>query len=291
VTRRGWALFVSLGIIWGLPYLLIKVAVEHVDPGFIVFVRVLLGALVLLPIVLARRQLGTLRGHLRWVAVFAVVEITFSFWALNWAEQRIASSLAAILIATVPTVGALLAWWAGLSSSLSAKRVAGLAVGFVGVGALVGLDINGSSWLAVAAVGITVLGYALGPVVIARWLSDLPSLPVIAAALALNAVIFAPVAWIVRPRDPVPPSTWAALAVLGLVCTALAFVLFFSLIREVGAPRAQVITYVNPAVAVLLGVVVLGEPITAGMIVGFPLVLLGSYLATRGGTTVVEPEP
>jgi drug/metabolite transporter (DMT)-like permease len=284
-------LFVTLGLVWGLPYLLIKVAVEHVDPAFVVFVRVALGALVLLPIVLARRQLGTLRGHLRWVVVFAVVEITFSFWALNWAEQHIASSLAAILIATVPTVGALIARWAGLSASLSSTRIAGLAVGFVGVGALVGLDIEGSSWLAVAAVGITVVGYALGPVVIAKWLSDLPSLPVIATALAINAVIFAPVAWVVRPHEPVPASAWAAMVVLGLVCTALAFVLFFGLIREVGAPRAQAITYVNPAVAVVLGIVVLGEPLTTGMLVGFPLVLLGSYLATRGGPAVVEPEP
>ena len=227
VTRRGWVLFVSLGLIWGLPYLLIKVSVEYVDPAFVVFVRVALGALVLLPVVVARRQLGVVRGHLRWVVVFAVVEITFSFWALNWAEQRIASSLAAILIATVPAVGALLARWAGLSASLSTQRIAGLAVGFVGVGALVGLDVEGSSALAVAAVGVTVLGYALGPVIIAKYLADLPSLPVIAAALTINVVIFAPMAVLRWPAAPVPATAWAALVVLGVVCTALAFVLFF----------------------------------------------------------------
>ncbi len=291
MTRRGWVLFASLGLIWGIPYLLIKVAVEDVDPGFVVFVRVALGALVLLPIVLVRRQVGLLRGHWRWIVVFALVEITMSFWALNWAEQHIASSFAAILIATVPTVGAILARWAGLSASLSAQRIVGLAIGFFGVGALVGLDVEGTSLLAVAAVGLTVIGYALGPVVIAKFLSDVPSLPVIAAALLVNTVIFAPVAWITRPTEPVPAQTWAAMAVLGIVCTALAFVLFFGLIHEVGAPRAQVITYVNPAVAVILGVIVLGEPLTIGMVVGFPLVLLGSYLATRGGPAVVDPEP
>lgn len=284
-------LFASLGLIWGLPYLLIKVAVESVDPGFVVFVRVALGAAILLPIGLGRRQLGLLRGRLGWVLVFALAEITFSFWALNWAEQRIASSLAAILIATVPTVGALLARWAGLSASLTGQRIAGLAVGFAGVAALVGLDVAGSSALAAAAVGVTVLGYALGPIVIAKRLADLPSLPVIAAALAVNAVIFAPLAWIRRPTGEVPASAWAAMAVLGVVCTAVAFVLFFDLIREIGAPRAQVITYVNPAAAVVLGVLVLGEPVTVGMLVGFPLVLLGSYLATRGGPAIVEPEP
>ncbi len=281
MTRRGWGLFVTLGLVWGMPYLLIRVAVEYVDPGAVVFVRVALAAAILAPLVLRRGQLRALRGHLRWVVVFALVEITMAFWALNWAEQRITSSLAAVLIATVPTVGALLARWAGLSASLSGRRIAGLVAGFAGVATLVGLDFDASSILAVAAVGLTVLGYAIGPIVIAKYLRDLPSLPVIFAALVINAVIFAPVAWARWPSQPIPASAWAAMAALGILCTALAFVLFFALIREVGAPRAQVITYVNPAVAVALGVVVLAEPVTLGMIVGFPLVLLGSYLATR----------
>ena len=291
MSRRGLILFVSLGIIWGLPYLLIKIAVEYVDPTFVVFVRVALGAAVLLPIVLARGQWRSLRGHWPWIIAFALTEITFTFLALTWAEQRITSSLAALLIASVPIVGALLAWRFGLDTHWSPRRGVGLALGFLGVGALVGFDVEGSSWLAVAAVGITVLGYSLGPIIIEKRLAAVPSLPVIAASLGINTLIYAPFAWTARPVEAVPVSAWASMAVLGLLCTALAFVLLFALISEVGAPRAQVITYVNPAVAVVLGVVVLSEPVTLGIVIGFPLVLAGSWLATRGGNVAVEGEP
>jgi drug/metabolite transporter (DMT)-like permease len=284
-------LFVGLGVIWGLPYLLIKVAVEDVEPSFVVFVRVLLGAAVLLPIVVARRQWGLLRGHWRWVVAFALVEITFTFLALTWAEERISSSLAALLIAAVPIVGAILAWAFGLDTHWSRKRGVGLAIGFLGVAALVGLDVEGGSWLSVAAVGITVLGYSLGPIIVEKRLHDVPSLPVIAAALAVNTVIYAPFGWISRPTAPVPATAWWSMAVLGVLCTAVAFVLLFALIAEVGAPRAQVITYVNPAVAVVLGVLVLSEPVTLGIAVGFPLVLVGSWLATRSGRPDIEAEP
>ena len=283
-------LFVSLGIIWGLPYLLIKVAVETVEPSFVVFVRVALGALVLLPIVIVTGQWRHLRGHWRWVVAFALVEITFTFLALTWAEQRISSSLAALLIAAVPIVGAVLAWRFGLDTHWSTRRGVGLAIGFLGVAALVGFDADGSSWVAVVAVGVTVLGYSLGPIIIEKRLHEVPSLPVITAALAVNTLIYAPIAWVARPTGPVPANAWASMVVLGVLCTALAFVFLFALIAEVGAPRAQVITYINPAVAVVLGVVVLGEPVTLGIALGFPLVLIGSWFATRGGSAV-EAEP
>jgi drug/metabolite transporter (DMT)-like permease len=223
---------------------------------------------------------------------FALVEITFTFLALTWAEQRISSSLAALLIASVPTVGAILAWRFGLDTHWSARRGVGLATGFLGVVVLVGLDAAGSSLLSVAAIGITVLGYSLGPIIIEKRLKDVPALPVIAAALAINSVIYAPIAWMTRPTEAVPANAWASMVVLGVLCTALAFVFLFALIGEVGAPRAQVITYVNPAVAVVLGVIVLGEPITLGIAIGFPLVLVGSWLATRGGPSLeAEPHP
>ena len=136
------------------------------------------------------------------------------------------------------------------------------------------------------------LGYSLGPIIVEKRLHEIPSLPVIAAALAINAVIYAPFAWVTRPTEPVPGNAWASMAVLGVLCTALAFVFLFALIGEVGAPRAQVITYINPAVALLLGVLVLGEPLTLGIVIGFPLVLVGSWLATRGGAPVeAEPHP
>lgn len=291
MSRRGLLLFLSLGLIWGMPYLLIKVAVETVDPMFVVFVRVALGALVLLPIVLRNGQWRVLRGHWPWVTAFALTEITFTFFALTWAEQSITSSLAALLIASVPIVGAVLAAWFGLDAHWSRRRGIGLATGFLGVAALVGFDVEGSSWLAVAAVGVTVLGYALGPVIVEKRLQRVPSLPVIAASLGINAILYAPLAWLTRPTGDVPAEAWASMVVLGILCTAVAFVVFFALIGEVGAPRAQVITYINPAVAVVLGVVVLAEPITLGIVIGFPLVLLGSWLATRGGNAAVEAEP
>jgi drug/metabolite transporter (DMT)-like permease len=290
VSRRGWLLFLSLGVIWGIPYLLIKVAVAEVEPSFVVFARVTIGALVLLPVVATKRQFGSLRGHWRWVVVFALVEMTFTLLALGWAEMRISSSLAALLIASVPIVGAILARHFGLDDHLTGGRIAGLAIGFLGVGCLVGLDAEGGSLIAVAAIAVTVLGYSLGPIVIEKRLHDVPSLPVVTAALAVNAVIYAPVAWFSHPTQPVSASAWGAMIVLGVLCSALAFVMLFALIGEVGAPRAQVITYVNPAVAVVLGVLVLGEPITLGIAIGFPLVLTGSWLATRSGP-FVEAEP
>lgn len=290
MSRRAVLLFAMLGLVWGMPYLLIKVAVEYVEPTFVVFARVALGAAVLVPIVLARRQFHLLRGRWHWVAAFAVVEITFSFLALTWAEQRISSSLAALLIAAVPIVGAILAHQFGLDAHISRRRVTGLAIGFLGVGSLVGFDVTGGTALSIAAVGITVLGYSLGPIIVEKRLHGIPSLPVIAAALAINTVIYLPIGILTRPVEPVPLTAWGAIAILGLVCTALAFVGLFMLITEVGAPRAQVITYINPAVAVILGVVVLSEPITLGIAIGFPLVLIGSWLGTRTGP-VVEAEP
>lgn len=292
MSRRGLVLFIALGLIWGIPYLLIKVAVEYVDPAFVVFARVALGALILIPIVLARRQLHLLRGHWPWVIVFALVELTFTLLALSWAEQRISSSLAALLIAAVPIVGTVLANRFGLDAHITPRRLVGLGIGFLGVALLVGLDISGSTALAIAALAITVLGYALGPIVIEKKLQDVPNLPVIAAALAINTVIYLPFGILQWPTQPVPASAWLSLVVLGVVCTALAFVMLFMLIAEIGASRAQVITYINPAVAVILGVLVLSEPITLGIAIGFPLVLIGSWLGTRSGPAVeAEPHP
>jgi drug/metabolite transporter (DMT)-like permease len=170
--------------------------------------------------------------------------------------------------------------------------VLGLGIGFLGVALLVGLDVSGGTALAIAALAITVLGYALGPIVIEKRLHDVPNLPVIAAALAINTIIYLPFGIIGWPSGTVPASAWLSLIVLGLLCTAVAFVMLFALITEVGAPRAQVITYINPAVAVVLGVLILGEPITLGIAIGFPLVLLGSWLGTRSGAAIeAEPHP
>jgi len=290
MSRRGWALFISLGVIWGLPYLLIKVGVESLSPFVVVFARLFIGAAIMMPIAYFTGQLRKLKGHWRWVFIFAIVEMTFTFLALTWAEQRISSSLAALLISTVPLTAAIIARVMGLDSRLSGMRLVGLGVGFAGVAALVGLDVSGGDLLSVAAISITVLGYALGPIIVDRKLSSAPSVAVIAASLTINALIYAPFAWLTWPTEPVPAIAWWSIVALGAVCTAGAFIIFFALIAEVGPARTTVITYVNPGVAVILGVLILGEPLTPGIVIGFPLVLAGSFLATRRAPTM-ESEP
>ncbi|MEY2965717.1 MAG: DMT family transporter [Candidatus Nanopelagicales bacterium] len=281
MSRRGLALFIALSIIWGTPYLFIRIAVEYVEPSVMVALRVALAAILLLPVALARGQFRGIRPYLPWVAVFALVEITGPFLMLGYAETALASSTTALLIAAVPIVAAVLARSLGLDRRLGGLRVLGLAIGISGVAVLVGLDIPGDQWWAVGAAAVTVVGYALGPIVISTKLADAPPLAVITLALAANAIVYAPIAWVQRPTTPVPASAWWSIAVLGVLATAIAFLIFFALVAEVGPSRMTVITFLNPAVAVLLGVLILSEPITWGLVLGFPLVLLGSYLATR----------
>lgn len=290
MTPRGWFLLISLGIIWGLPYLFIKIAVETFSPTSLVFLRVVLAAAVLVPIVTYKRQWRTLSGHWPWVIVFALIEMAFSWTALNWAEQSVTSSFAALFIATVPAVTAILARMLGMDDRLTGTRLVGLGVGFVGVGLLVGLDLTGSSLLAIAALALTVVCYAMGPIIIDRRLSGPPSLAVIAASMIVNAIIFAPLALLTWPTEPIPASAWGSALVLGVVCSAIAFIFFFALIAEVGPSRGTLITYINPVVAVILGIIVLSEPVTLGLIAGFPMILLGSWLATRRAP-VLESEP
>lgn len=290
MSKRGAILFLSLGLIWGIPYLLIKVSVEYLSPEVIIFLRVFLAAMILMPVVIKRSYLRQLKGHWKWVFVFAIVEIAFPFGALTFAEINLSSSMTGLLIAAVPIVSAIFAWRLGIDDRITGNRVLGLAIGIVGVASLVGLDVTGSELLSVALLGITVVGYALGPIIVSQKLSQAPALAAIAMAMVINSVIYAPLAFFSRPTESVPVNVWLAVAVLGAVCTALAFLLFFSLVAEVGPARTTVITYINPAVAVILGVLVLSEPITLGLLVGFPLILLGSFLATRKGPAF-ESEP
>lgn len=278
MSRRAWWLFLALGVIWGIPYLLIRIAVADLPPVFVAFARTAIGALLLVPIALSRGQL--LPALRRWkpLLVFTLVEISAAWWLLGYAETRINSSTAGLLIATVPVLTAGLLALTG-REPLDARRALGLAIGLGGVAALVGLDIDLSDGWAVAAALATAMGYAIGPIVISRHLSDVPPMGVIAASLALAALLYLP---FVLPAWPAQFSAASSLSVLalGVVCTAWAFVLFFALIAEAGPARATVITYVNPLVALVLGVLLLGERLTVGMVVGFALVLLGSFFAT-----------
>lgn len=290
MTRRGWLLFWTLSVVWGIPYLFIKIAVEHVSPAVVVWARVALAAAVLLPVAAARGGLAAAARRWRWLVAFAVVEIAVPLGLLGFAETRITSGLAGLLVAAVPMLGALLGWALRTDDAVDLRRFVGLLVGIAGVAALVGIDVRGGDLLAVLAVLAVAFCYALGPIMLAARLADLPSLAVIALSFAVSTVLWAVPAWLTRPAAAadVPPRAWLSLVVLGLVCSAFAFLVFFALVAEVGPARTTVITYVAPAVAVGLGVAVLDEPVTAGVLVGFPLVLLGSWLATRRSR---EPRP
>jgi drug/metabolite transporter (DMT)-like permease len=283
VSRRGWALFVAMSVIWGVPYLLIKVAVGDFSPVVLVFLRCVVGAALLLPWTVARGRLGTaLRQHWRALLVFTVLEMTMPWLLLSWAEQSLSSSLTGLLVAGVPFVAALTARLAGDEDRLSPARVLGMVIGVVGIAALLGLDVGGAQLTAIAAVALVVVGYATAPMVISRKLPDVPGVTASAFALVVTAVGYAPFAvpQLGQVADA-PANAWLSVVALGVVCTAVALALFFDLIREVGPQRALVITFVNPAVAVVLGVLLLDEPFTLGLAIGLPLVLVGCVLATR----------
>jgi len=288
VTRRGWALFVAMCVIWGIPYLLIKVAVGEVTPATLVFLRTAVGATLLLPLAAARGSLAPLIPYWRMVLLYTVVEVALPWLLLADAERRLSSSLTGLLIAAVPLIGVLLMRITG-GERFEGRRVAGLVVGIIGVAALLRLDVSGSDLRAVGEVGLVALGYAIGPMIIARRLSSLPSVGVVAASVALTALVYAPFGIAQLPNQLPSLQVLAAVATLGVICTALAFLLFFALIGEVGPVRATIITYFNPAVALALGVLLLREPFTAGAVIGFGLILLGSFLATRRGRPAREP--
>jgi len=279
VTRRGWLLFGAMCVIWGVPYLMIRVAVREVSPATLVFFRSGLAAIALIPFAAGRGELRALLPRWRPLVVFAAIEIAIPWLALSSAERRISSSLAALLLAAVPFTAVAIALATG-GERLGPRRLAGLLVGIAGVAAIVGLDLSHTSGIGVAEMAVVVLGYAAGPWVLSRYLSHLPGLGVIAVSLAATTVAYAPVAAVQLPSSLPSGRVLASIAGLAILCTAIAFVLFFELIAEVGPVRATVITYINPAVAALLGVAVLNERFTAGMGVGFALVLAGSVLAT-----------
>jgi len=281
VSRRGWALFAAMSLIWGIPYLLIKIAVGGVPVPVLVLARVAVGAALLLPVAVKRRQLGALRGHWPWLVAFATAEILAPWLLLSEAETRLPSSLSGLLIASVPIVVVVLARLTGGTERLSAVRWAGLLAGLCGVALLAGpRAASGDAW-SIAEVLMVAVCYATGPLIASRKLGDLPPLGMTAACLALASVIYAPAAAVTWPASMPSWRVLAALAGLAVICTAAAFPLFFRLIAEVGPARASVITYINPAVAVALGVLVLGEQFTAAMAGAFVLILGGSVLATR----------
>ncbi len=286
MTRRAWAAFAAMSLLWGVSYLLIKIAVDGgLPPPDVAWMRVAIAALLLVVLALRAGALGALRGRWRWIVAYAVAEISIPFPLIAAGEVHVASSLAAIIIAAVPLIGAVLALRFDHSERPTRRRAAGLVVGFAGVIALVGIDAsgNGAELLGAVAILVAAVGYSIGPMLVKHRMGGLDPRALMGASLSVAAVILAPFAAVDMPSRTPTAGAWAAVAALGLFCTALAFVVFTVLIREAGTSRATVITYVNPLVAVALGVTLLGERPGSGAIAGLLLILAGSWLATGGG--------
>lgn len=286
MSRKGLLLFIACGIAWGIPYAFIRIAVEQFDVATIILARVLIGAAVLVPFAIYRKALIPALKHWRWVLVFAVLEMVGPWFLITNAEKTVSSGLTGLLIAIVPFWAVFIAYfYLGDKSVKHPKTIFGLVVGFIGVLLLVGVDAFTADLdlLGVGAIVLASVGYAIAPAISAKKIGHLDSAGVISLSMVIVAIFYA-----VPGFAALPPSLptanlegWMALAILGVVCSAIAFILFFDLIKEIGSARATLITYPNTAVAFLLGIVFLAEPVTLGMILGFPLVLLGSYFASK----------
>ncbi|MFI5845445.1 DMT family transporter [Catenuloplanes sp. NPDC051500] len=280
MNRRAWFLFLTVSVLWGMPYLLIKVAIEDLSPMAVVFGRLAIAALVLLPIAAARGLLTALRGRLPVVAALSLVHIVGPFLLITYGEVHISSSLTGLLIAIEPAVIALLMLRA---EPLTPLRTAGLGLGFVGVAVLVGADLSGDrlGLLGAGMVLLATLGYGIATVMVQRRLGDVPPVALTAGTTAISSLVLLPFAVFALPSGDVRAVSWAALAGLGVLCTAAALLAFYGLIAAAGPSRAALVTYVNPVVAVLLGVVLLHEPIGLGTVAGFALIASGCWLSTR----------
>jgi drug/metabolite transporter (DMT)-like permease len=285
MSRRAWLAFTAMSLIWGVPYLLIRITVrDGVPPGTLAWARVALAAALLLALAQRAGTLRALRGRWRWLLAYAVAEVTIPFPLIAAGEEHVSSSLAAIVVASVPLIGAVLAIRFDRSERPTPVRALGLILGFGGVVALVGIDVagHGQELLGTGAVLLAAVGYAIAPMVIKHRLADLDPRATIGASMAIASLLLLPLLVLDPPRRAPGAGAIAAVVVLGLLCTALAFVVFMVLIREAGTSRATVITYVNPVIAVALGVALLGERPGTGAVAGLLLILAGSWLSTDG---------
>jgi drug/metabolite transporter (DMT)-like permease len=284
---RGWVLFAAMAVLWGMPYLFIKQAVDSYSPASVVAGRTLLGALLLLPFALRQGALRPAFAKIGWVLLFGAIEMAGPFLLLGHAEQTLPSGLTGLLVATVPLFAAIIAFTGGDRAILKPARTTGLIVGFVGVGIIVagpGIASGGTVGLfAVGEVLLVAVCYAIAPFIVARQLKGVPALGTVTLSLAAVGLFYLPIAFLTQHEVPTAEST-VALVALAVLCTAVAFIVFFALIDHVGPARAPLFTYVNPVVAIILGVIVLGEEVTPGLVIGFPLVILGCWLAATGGT-------
>jgi len=285
VSTRGWILFAVMSVLWGIPYLFIKEAVDTFTPFAVVAGRTLGGALLLLPFAIRSKALRPALRHWPWVLAFGAIEMAGPFLLLGHAEQTLPSGLTGLLVATVPLVAAIIAVVRGDRGVLKPLRLFGLLIGFAGVAVVVsghGFEAGPGALLAIGEVLLVAVLYAIAPFIVATKLGGVPALGTITIALTAVGLFYLPFALLVPGEAPTVRSTLSLVA-LAVLCTALAFIVFFSLIDEVGPARAPLFTYVNPVVAIALGIIILGEELSVGLLVGFPLVILGCWLAATGG--------
>ncbi len=287
MSRKGILLFLAAGIAWGIPYFFIRIAVEHFSTESIVFGRVVIGAAVLIPFAIATKALVPALRAWPWVLAFAVIEMVIPWWLIVEAERHVSSGLAGLMIATVPFYGLLIGYFVQGDKSLRhPKTIIGLIVGFVGVALLVGIDTLAGHLDVVSILMLiaAAIGYAVAPAIAAEKLGAVPTAGVMSLSMAIVAAVYAGPALTKLPAEIAaepPVDAWMAIGVLGLICSALAFIIFFSLVREIGSARATTITYVNMAVALVLGIAFLQEPITPGILIGLPMVVAGSIWASK----------
>ena len=290
MTRRNWALFLAAGVLWGVPYLFIKIAVEPggFQPGFLVFARVTLGALFMIPLALKQGLLPEAIKYFKWILLYSIIELVGPWYFLSSGERHVSSGLAGLLIATVPFWSTLIASFLGDKSVWQSHRIIGMVIGFIGVVLVVGLEsLRGdNSVSAIVMILLAALGYAIAPIMIRRKAPTLNGLAINSVAMLVTAVIYIPVGVIQFPETmPSAKSIWS-LIMLGIFPTAIAFVIFFKLIVEIGPTRSSMVTYINTAVAVILGIIVLSEPLTLGIALGLPLILVGSYMSGKKKATL-----
>jgi drug/metabolite transporter (DMT)-like permease len=292
MTARGWALFIGVSLVWGVPYLFIKIVGEELSPGFQAFARVALASVVLIPLAWRSGALGRLRGRGRQLAVAGGTGIAIPFALVALGEEWISSSLAGVLIAAQPIFMVVLAPLLDPADRATPVRVIGMVLAVAGVAGLLGLDTGDSPYRLFGA--LAVLGascsYAVGMFLIGRWLGDLPPLVSVTGATASSAILLLPLGLVGAPTVVPAADVTFYMLVLGLVCTSASVLLLFALIAEIGPTRAAIPSFIAPLVAVLLGVVALGEPFGAASIATVPLILGGSWLASRGRrATVASP--
>ena len=276
-------------VIWGIPYLLIRIVVRHVNPGVVVLGRTGPTAVLLLPLVVATGRWRTMWSNIFWIAIFGVVEFGVPWYLMATAEQHITSSLTSLLICAVPLLSVVVQLFRRTEERITRRRLTGLLIGAVGVGFLVGLDLGGGSIKWIALMLVIGIGYTFGPLILATKLTHVPGYVVVAGATGFVALCWIPWSATHWPRSFSAETIWC-LAILSIICTAGAFLTFYELVKEVGATRSVVVTYLNTAIAVVLGIVGLHEPLTAGILVGFPLVLIGSIFATSAAPVTLEEE-